>query len=74
MPDKLVPAWNLDPERIAERVFGGPHFIRGWEDMAGEWFCTRDKAKWWRKRDIVRAWHEGTNCPPVARNENAPAD
>lgn len=56
-------AISVNPARITERIFGGPHFMAGWADQT--FFYSHDRKRRWRWADIYRCWMEGRNCPPA---------
>lgn len=54
---------TIDPERITDRMFGGPHFRAFLSD--GETMTCPKTGKQWREADLHTAWMEGRNIPPL---------
>ena len=55
--------WDIDPERISERVFGGP-FFRAFKADGDRLICART-GKVWEGAADSRAWMESRNCAPI---------
>lgn len=54
-------SWIIDPERIADRLFGGPFFICGRFSPDGKRFVSGDGKKMWFMDVVVTCWNEGLN-------------
>lgn len=59
----LVPAVFLDPTRITDRLFGGPHFMSGFtlDTPDGVRFFSQDCKTMWIASTVSVAWREGFN-------------
>ena len=56
--------WTADPERITDRIFGGPHF-RAMEDIGGNHLRCPKTGKVWDRSAMDVAWAESRNCPAL---------
>ncbi len=57
--------YTLDPERITDRMFGGPH-LRAFVALDGDKMQCPKTGKVWSRKAMAAAWQDGVNCPAVA--------
>jgi hypothetical protein len=57
--------WTIDPERITERIFGGPHF-RAFEEIEGGNLRCPKTGKVWSRAAIAAGWSESRNVKAEA--------
>lgn len=59
---------TIDPERITQRLFGGPH-LRTLNRLEGGLLQCPKTKKVWDHADFEKAWMEGYDVPPVNKDQ-----